>query len=66
MGNLELLLPGTTLQIFTSIVWLLYKGLITLAVAGTQEICKQDFIKNEEQPSFSKRYSANFGEVSTM
>ena len=44
----------------------LMKGLINLAVAGTQEIFKQHLIKKEEQPSFSKRYSAYFGEVTTM
>ena len=42
------------------------KGLINLAMAGPQEIFKQHLIKNEEQPSFSKRYSAHFGEVSTI
>ena len=39
------------------------KGLIKLAVAGPQEFFKQHLIKNEEQSSFSKRYSAYFGEV---
>ena len=34
-------------------------------MAGPQEIFKQHLIKNEEQPSFSKMYSAHFGEVST-
>ena len=34
-------------------------------MAGPQEIFKQHLIKNEEQPSFSKRYSAHFGAVST-
>ena len=42
------------------------KGLINLAMAGHQEIFKQHLIKNEEQPSFLKRYSAIFDEVSTM
>ena len=36
-----------------------------LATAGPQEIFKQHLIKKEEQPSFSKRYSAYFGEVTT-
>ena len=42
-----------------------FKGLINLAMADPQEIFKQHLIKKEEQPSFSKRYSAYFGEVST-
>ena len=40
--------------------------LFNLAVAGTQEIFEQHLVKNEEQLSFSKRYSAHFGEVSSM
>ena len=39
------------------------KELINLAVTGP---FKQTLIKNEEQPSFSKRYFAHFGEVSTI
>jgi len=35
-------------------------------MAGPQEIFKQHLIKKEEHPSFLKRYSAHFGEVSTM
>ena len=42
------------------------KGLIKSAVAGPREFFKQHLIKNEEQPFFSKRYSAHFGELSTM
>jgi len=42
------------------------KGLINLAVASPQEFFKQHLIKNEEQPFFSNRYSAHFGEVSAM
>ena len=42
------------------------KGLIKLAVAGSQEIFKQHLIEKEEQPLFSKIYSAHFGAVSTM
>ena len=41
------------------------KVLINLAVSGPQEFFKQHLIKNEEQPSFSKRCSAHFGAVST-
>ena len=37
-----------------------------LSVASPQEILKKYLIKNEEQSSFSKRYSTHFGEVSTM
>ena len=43
-----------------------YKGLIKVAMAGPQEIFKQHLIKNEEQPSFLKRYSSHFGEISAM
>ena len=43
-----------------------FKGLINLAMVGPQEIFKQHLIKKEEQPFFSKIYSAHFGEVSTM
>ena len=42
------------------------KGLINLAMAGPQEIFEKHLITNEEQPSFSKTYSAHFGGVSTM
>ena len=42
------------------------KGLISLSVAGPQEIFKKNLIKEDEQPSFSKIYSAHFGEVSTL
>ena len=42
------------------------KGLINLAVAYPWDFLKQHLIKNEEQPSFSKIYAAQFGEVSTM
>ena len=42
----------------------LIKGLIKLAVTGPQEFFKQHLIKNEEQPSFLKRYSAHFGAIS--
>jgi len=41
------------------------KGLINLAMAGHQEIFKQHLMKNEEHTSFSKRYSAHFGAIST-
>ena len=41
------------------------KELINLALADPHEIFKQHLIKNEEQSSFWKRYSAHFGEVST-
>ena len=37
-----------------------------LAIADPQDICKQNLIKKEEQPFFSKIYSAHFGEVSTL
>ena len=42
------------------------KGLIYLALADPQESFKKPLFKNEEQPSFWKRYSAHFGEVSTL
>ena len=42
------------------------KGLINLAVAGPRMFFKQHLIKNEEQTSDWKRYSACFGVVSTM
>ena len=42
------------------------KVLINLDIAGPQEIFKQYWIKNKEQPSFSKRYCAHFDKVSTM
>ena len=42
------------------------KGLISLAVAGPREIFKKHLIEKEEQPSFSKRNSTHFGEVSTL
>ena len=42
------------------------KGLINLEMEGPQEISKQHLMKNKEQPSFSKIYSAHFGEVLTM
>ena len=42
------------------------KEVISLAVAGPQEFFKQHLIKNEEQPSFSNRYSTHFGQVSTV
>ena len=42
------------------------KELIYLALADPQEFFKKPLIKNEEQPSFWKRYSAHFGEVSIM
>ena len=56
---------------FSSIFTFLYiqkrnKGLINVVVAGPQDILKQHLIINEEQPSFSKSYTAHFGEVSTM
>ena len=43
-------LPGMFLSFFAN-----DKGLINLAVAGPQEFLKQNFIKNEEEPFFSKR-----------
>ena len=43
-----------------------YKELANLALADPQEFFKKHLIKNEEQPSFSKIYSAHFDEVSTM
>ena len=44
----------------------LRKELIYLELADLQEFLKKPLIKNEEQPSFWKIYSAHFGEVSTM
>ena len=41
-------------------------GLIYLAMADPQKSFKKPLIKNEEQSFFRKRYSAHFGEVSTM
>ena len=41
-----------------------YKGLMNLVMANPQEFFKQQLIKNEDQkPSFSKRNSAHFGEL---
>ena len=42
------------------------KGIMNLVLANLQEFFKQHLIKNEEQPSFLKKCSAHFGEVSTM
>jgi hypothetical protein len=42
------------------------KGLINLVVAGPQDFFNQHLSKIEEQPSFSKRYLAHFGEISTL
>ena len=53
------------LILFKLILYLL-KELINLAMAGPQEIFKKHLIKNEEQPFFSKIYSAHFGTVSTL
>ena len=44
----------------------LRKGLIYLALADPQEFFQQHLMKNEEQPSFGKRYSMYFGEESAM
>ena len=51
---------------YSGVIQLNPKGPINLVVADPQEFFKQHLIKNEEQPSFSKRYSAHFGKVSTM
>ena len=42
------------------------KGLIWLALTDPQEFPLQHLIKKEEQPSYWKRYSVYFGEVSSM
>ncbi len=44
----------------------LIKGLIYLALADPQELFQQHLMKNEEQPSFGKRYSVHFGEESAL
>ena len=43
-----------------------FKGFIRLALGPPQDFFKQHLIKNEEQPSFWKIYSAHFGKVSTL